>query len=110
MNAVLGRFVSLPGVIAVLVLAGAGLLVAQERHRQKAQQGPWRVVVSKPIVGLGFTAGKLYREHEYVSAMFNQLLQDGLEPVNWQVITDRSPPANGPILEQDRLLVWCRSN
>ena len=106
---VLGRFVSLPSVIAVVVLAGAGLLFAQDRHRKKAEQGPWRVVISKPIVGLGYTSGKLYREHEYVSALFNQLLQDGLEPVNWQVITDRSPVTGElPIIEQDRLLVWCR--
>jgi hypothetical protein len=69
--------VSLPGIIAVLVIASAGLLVAQERYRQKAERGPWRVVISKPIVGLGYTAGELYREHEYVSAMFHSCSRTG---------------------------------
>jgi hypothetical protein len=81
-----------------------GVVLAQGRYRERAQAGPWRVVISKPVVGLGFTADTLYREHEYLGAMFNQLDRDGLEPVSWQVMTQR---AEG-LLNEDRMLVLCR--
>ena len=89
--------------VAVLLL-GAGFLLAQGRYRDPAHRGPWRVVISKPIVGLGWTAGTLYREHEYLGAMFNELDRDGLEPMQWQVMTQRA----AGLVDEDRMLVLCR--
>ena len=86
------------------MVCGAGLLVAQGRFRDRAHDGPWRVVISKPIVGLGWTAGTLYSEHEYLGAMFNQLDRDGLEPVNLQVMTERGAGRE----PEERMLVLCR--
>lgn len=96
------RLISVVAVVAVVLLAG--LVVAQERHRAKALGGPWRVMMSKPIEGLGHTVGELYREHEYLGAMFNQLDSQGLVPVMTQVMTQRGAGA----VDEDRLLVICR--
>lgn len=90
--------------VAAFLLLGTGFVVAQGRYRERAQDGPWRVVISKPIVGLGWTASTLYREHEHLGAMFNQLDRDGLEPVQLQVMTQR---AEG-LLDEHRMLVLCR--
>ena len=99
------RILSCARVAAVVfLLAGAGLLFAQGRDRAGAHRGPWRVVISKPIVGLSWTAGTLYREHEYLSAMFNQLESDDLQPVMWQVMTQRA----AGLVDEDRMLVLCR--
>lgn len=84
------------------VVFGACLLVAQGRHRDRVQDGPWRVVISKPLVGLGWTADKPYSEHEYLTAMFNQLDRDNLQPVLLQIMTEGLTP-------EDRMLVLCRS-
>jgi hypothetical protein len=91
-------------VAVALLLPAAGLLVAQGHLRGRAHDGPWRVVISKPVIGLGWEAGTLYREHEYLSAMCNQLDRDGLDPVLMQVMTERlqgKEPA-------DRMIVLCR--
>ena len=99
------RILSFSRVAAVAVLLlGAGFLLAQGRHRNGAQSGPWRVVISKPLVGLSWTAGTLYGEHEYLGAMFNELERDGLEPLTWQIMTQRA----AGLVDEDRLLVWCR--
>lgn len=98
------RIVLRAALCAALVAAGAGLTAAQGKYRQRAHDGPWRVVISKPVPGLGYTAETLYREHEYLGAMFNQLERDGLEPVFTQIMTQRSQG----LLDEDRLLVVCR--
>ena len=90
--------------VAVAILLPAALLLAQGRHAGRAHDGPWRVVISKPVVGLGWEAGTLYREHEYLGAMFNQLDRDGLDPVHVQVMTERVQGLE----PADRLLVMCR--
>jgi hypothetical protein len=91
--------------IAVTLAGSSGHPLAQERHREQARSGPYRVVISKPIVGLGYTAGTLYREHEYLSAMFNELDAQGLTPimtdVTTQTIDGRDP--------EQRMLVICRT-
>jgi hypothetical protein len=92
--------VTVAGTIALL----AGFAVAQERHRAQARSGPWRVMISKPLVGLGHPAGELFREYEYLSAMLNQLDQDDLIPVMTQVMTQRTPGS----ADEQRLLVMCR--
>lgn len=89
---------------AILLAATSGFLVAQGRYRARAHSGPYRVVISKPIVGLGYTAGDLYREHEYLSAMFNQLDRDGLVPVLTNVMTQTLEGRE----DEDRMLVVCR--
>ena len=100
----MNRILSWSRVSAVVVLFACGLLLAQGRDKERAHAGPWRVVISKPIVGLGWTAGTLYREHEYLSAMFNELDRDGLEPMQWQVMTQRA----AGLVDEDRMLVLCR--
>ena len=73
---------------ACVLLAGvSGFAVAQEKYAKRANNGPFRVVISKPIVGLGYTAGELYREHEYLGAMFNELHKEGLVPVMTNIMT-----------------------
>jgi hypothetical protein len=100
----MNRIMSWPRITVALVLFAGGLLLAQGRYRERAKASPWHIVISKPIVGLGWTAGTLYREHEYLSAMFNQLELDGLVPLNLQVMTQRV----GGLVGEDRLLVVCR--
>ena len=100
----MNRFLSFSRVAVVTILIGAGFLLAQGRSREGAHRGPWRVVISKPIAGLGWKADSTYREHEYLGAMFNELDRDGLEPVMWQVMTQR--PAG--LENEDRMLVLCR--
>lgn len=91
--------------LAICVAASAGFLVAQQRHRDRAHDGPYRVYISRPIVGLGYTAGDLCREHEYLSAMFNQLDAAGLEPILSEVMTQTLEGRE----DEDRLLVICRA-
>ena len=85
------------------VAAASGYAFAQGKYREQAHDGPYRVVLSKPIVQLGFTAGTLYREHEYLGAMFNQLDKDGLVPVFTEVLNE------GDQRESERLMVVCRT-
>jgi hypothetical protein len=87
-----------------LVLATAVTLVAQEKYRKGASEGPLRVVLSKPVVGLSWEAGELYREHEYLSAMFNELDAQGLVPVATELLAEQQQD-HGPT---QRLLVVCR--
>lgn len=90
--------------LALLGLITLNSLVwAQEKYRVRSHQGPYRVVISNPIVGLGYTAGTLYREHEYLGAMFNELDKNGLVPLLTNVVTEVYDGQS-----QDRLLVICR--
>ena len=88
---------------ALLVLA-TGMAVGQEKFRKRAQAGPYRVVISKPLIGIGYTAGSLYTEHGYLGAMFNELSRDGLLPIMTNVMTQT---LEGRESEQ-RLIVVCR--
>jgi hypothetical protein len=91
--------------LAIGFAASAGFLAAQGRHRATAHDGPYRVFISKPIVGLGYTAGELYREHEYLSAMLNRLDAAGLDPIRTEVMTQTLEGRQ----DEDRLLVICRT-
>lgn len=88
----------------VLLVSATGLTVAQGKYRKHAHAGPYRVVISKPIVGLGYTAGTLYREHEYLGAMFNQLHKDGLVPIMTNVMTQTMEGRE----DEDRMIIVCR--
>ena len=91
--------------VAILLAAASGLLAAQGTYREQAHAGTYRVVISKPIVGLGYTAGSLYREHEYLSAMFNQLDAEELVPVLTNVMTETLEGRE----DLERMLVICRT-
>ena len=91
-------------VAAVLATATAVTLAAQEKHRKGANEGPYRVVLSKPVVSLSYEAGELYREHEYLGAMFNELDAQGLVPVSTELLTE----TKGDQVPSQRLLVVCR--
>lgn len=97
------------GLTAVAAAAAAALLLAATRAPQNPQQvvrahGPYRVVVSKPIPPQSWRTDSVYTDSEHLTAMFNQLAIDGLEPAFVQVYTeqavDRTP--------QDRVMVVCR--
>ena len=88
---------------AIVLAASSGFLLAQGKYREPAHAGPYRVVISKPIVGLSYTAGSLYREHEYLGAMFNQLAADGLVPVMTSIMTQTMEGR----ASEDRMLVVC---
>lgn len=66
-------------------------------------QGPYKAVISKAVQNPSHTVGTLYREHEYLTEMLNQLDADGLKPVMTQVLTFE---AGGP-REELRLLMVC---
>ena len=68
------------------------------------RDGPYKVVMSKPITGPSWKADTLYSEDRELTALFNQLEIDGLAPVFTQVITERAPRT----IAQDRLLIVCR--
>ncbi|MBK8095977.1 MAG: hypothetical protein IPK26_02660 [Planctomycetes bacterium] len=88
--------------VATMLLA-AGVLAGQNKYRDRALDGPYRVVLSDPIVPLAQQAGSLYREHEYLGAMLNQLDREGLIPVSTELLrTERAGEA--PVA---RLLVVC---
>jgi len=89
--------------VTLLALAAFGL--AQGKYRQQAQRGPYRVFMSKPVLGLSYTAPELYREHEYLGAMFNDLAAKGMRPIFTEVTT-HVLPGEPPATEQ-RLLVVC---
>jgi hypothetical protein len=91
--------------LAICAAASAGYLAAQDRLRARAHDGPYRVFISKPIVGLGYTAGDLYREHEYLGAMLNQLDAAGMVPILTEVLTQTLEGRE----DEDRLLVVCRA-
>ena len=91
-------------VAAALATATAVTLAAQEKYRAGANGGPYRVVLSKPVVGLSYEVGELYREHEYLGAMFNELEVQGLVPVSTELLTETT---RDQIVTQ-RLLVVCR--
>lgn len=79
--------------------------MAQSKYRKAAKRGPYRVFLTKPIVGLGYTAGTLYREHEYLGAALNDLDRKGFVPVMTEVMTEQ---ARGLPAVQRMLLVCKR--
>jgi hypothetical protein len=91
-------------VASVLATATAVTLVAQDKYRKGAADGPYRVVLSKPVAGLGYEVGELYREHEYLGALFNELDAQGLTPVSTELLTE----TNSERVVSQRLLVVCR--
>lgn len=98
--------VSSGAVIAAVavVLLGVQVAVGQGKYRAQAADGPYRVVISDPVTPLAQQAGTLLREHEYLSAMFNQLEKDGLVPISTELLRVQDQQ-QFPV---ERLLVVCR--
>lgn len=96
----------------VAIAALVAVPVAATRSPQSPQvktilkNGPYKVVVSKPIPPESWRATSLYTESEHLTAMFNQLAIDGLTPVFVQTFTEQQPNLKMP--PQDRLMVVCR--
>jgi len=67
------------------------------------RHGPYKVVMSDPVLSRGWKAGTHYTESEDLTKMMNQLAIDGLKPLFTNVITERG--GGGP--SQDRLLIVC---
>ncbi|MGC6488490.1 MAG: hypothetical protein ACON4Z_12660 [Planctomycetota bacterium] len=93
----------------VVTAATVTILLAAARAPQKPRQlireeGPYKVVVSKPIPPESWRAESVYTESAHLTAMFNQLAIDGLEPAFVQVYTEQ-PVSQTP---QDRVMVVCR--
>lgn len=89
--------------LALLVSGGAAFVVAAQPGEQPPRKGPYKVVISKPIDGPGHTLGTLYGEHEYLTAMLNQLDKDGLRPVISELLTQ----GTGGGREEIRMLMVC---
>jgi len=101
----MSKFVSRSCTLALVALvAFTALGFAQGKYRERAHMGPYRVFLSRPIVGLGYTAGSLYREHEYLGAMFNELAAQGMDPVFTDVLTQTLEGRE----DEQRLIVVCR--
>jgi hypothetical protein len=90
---------------AVLALVGsvALALVCTAAGSPPPPAGPYKVVVSKPIQSPGHTVGTLYKEHQYLTEMMNQLDKDGLRPV----LTELLRNSFGGAAEDVRMLVVC---
>lgn len=82
----------------------ASVIVAQNRYRNAAQRGPYRVFMTKPIVGLGIKVGDLYREHELLGAALNDLDHRGFVPLWTEVLAAETKD----LPREERLLIFCR--
>ena len=90
--------------LVVGLTVGAGIAMAQSKYRKAAARGPYRVFLTKPIVGLGIKVGELYREHELLGAVLNNLDRKGFVPIWTEVFTEELES----LPRQERLLVICR--
>ena len=68
------------------------------------KDGPFKVVLSKPLEPQGWKVGSIYSEQENLTELFNQLAIEGLSPLFTDVLTERLQGRT----PQDRLLVVCR--
>ncbi len=90
--------------VSIGLVCATSLIMGQNKHRQAAERGPYRVFVTKPIVGLGIKAGDLYREHELLGAALNDLERKGFT-VLW---TEIFAAETKELPREERLLVFCR--
>lgn len=90
-------------VLAFVVSGGSALLWASHGPEAPPVKGPYKVVISKPVVRPGHTVGTSYTEHAHLTEMLNQLDADGLKPVMSQILT----AAAGTAGEDIRLLMVC---
>lgn len=99
-----------PVSLLVAIAAAVAVLVAATRSPQSPEvrtihkNGPYKVVVSKPIPAESWRATSLYTESEHLTAMFNQLAIDGLTPMFVETFTE----AVQDLPPQDRVMVVCR--
>lgn len=85
----------------LLLGSGLGALLPQGKYRKGAIDGPYRVVFSKTLPrATGHTAGTLYREDEYLGALFNELDRKGLDPL----LTETLGVGDG-----EQLMIVCRT-
>ena len=89
---------------AIITLLLAATRAPQNLQRVVHAHGPYRVVVSKPIPPESWRPDSLYTDSEHLTAMFNQLAIDGLEPAFVQVYTEQAVDQT----PQDRVVVVCR--
>lgn len=90
-------------VLAFVVSGGSALLWVSHGPDAPPVKGPYKVVISKPVQSPGHNVGTLYGEHEYLTAMLNQLDADGLKPVMSELLV----AAAGSVREETRLLMVC---
>jgi len=92
--------------LALLLASTFGPQSPSERDRQIVlRDGPYKVVIGKPLKPRPWKATKSYVEHEHLTELFNELAIDGLEPVFTTVTTEHY---EGDLLPQDRVIVVCR--
>jgi len=95
---------SLALMLLVGLTVGPGIAMAQSKYRKAAARGPYRVFLTKPIVGLGIKVGELYREHELLGAVLSNLDRKGFMPIWTEVFTEELEG----LPRQERFLVICR--
>jgi len=91
-------------ILLVGLIAAAGIAMAQDKYKKAAARGPYRVFLTKPIVGLGIKVGKLCREHELLGAAMNDLDRKGYVPIWTEVFTSELEG----LPRQEQLLLICR--
>ena len=91
------------GLALVVSVALAVVCTAAGSPPLKPPAGPYKVVVSKSLRTPGHTVGTLYKEHEYLTEMMNQLDKDGLRPVMTELLASGAGGAS----EDVRMLVVC---
>lgn len=90
--------------LLVGLVTAAGIAMAQDKYKKAAARGPYRVFLTKPIVGLGIKVGNLYREHELLGAALNDLDRKGFVPIWTEVFTSELEG----LPRQEQLLLICR--
>lgn len=91
---------------ALLALSSlAALGFAQGRPRSNAVTGPYRVIMTKEIVTPGSRPNETWREHEYLTEVFNGLDAQGLVPVMIETVTQGD--ADGKPGTEHRMIVVC---
>jgi len=94
-------FLVVPFLLIITVVAGFAL--TQNKYGKAAARGPYRAFLTKPVLGLGRKAGTLYREHEMVGAVLNDLHLQGFEPFQAEMLTEEHDGRR-----TNRLLIICR--
>jgi hypothetical protein len=61
------------------------------------------VFLTKPVLGLGWKGGTLYREHEMLGAALDEVHRNGLDPFLTEMLTEE-----GSGRRTNRLLIICR--
>jgi hypothetical protein len=90
--------------VVISLVVATSVIMAQEKYRKAAERGPYRVIMSRPIIGLGFKGDSLYREDEKLSAALNELDVKGFVPIWMQIFAAETKE----LPREERLLIICR--